>query len=1396
MSLGQKKSVCHLLLMSFIIVNVRASVYSISPNVFVSNKCSAGFSCFALSQVLMDISVGSIGLSVSLILQPGDHSLIVNHTLSELKYLSMKSEDIYQSQTFISCERSSRLNFRSITHLHIQGITFNGCSGNEVNRVNKLIIEDSMLLAGRTNGPALMIVRSAVILLKSQFIGFKNLGNLTTKSVAKGGAIYCFESYLLVARSIFSENSAVKGHGGAIYCADSTVLIIKCKFAKNTATDGGALYSDRTKRNINNTVLSYFQVYMTLWAKYHTENTTIFERDSIHCIGSNFTNNSASSFGGAINSQQKSILYISECMFVFNGAKHGGVLYILQSKLSIIKSIFQMNEASTVGGVASCHKSIIVIKQSWFCKNKAGNNAGTFYFAKTNVHINSGNFYDNKAVNISGGLSLTLRSNILLTGKNYFMRNSALYGAVINIYHSVMTCNGYVYVRRNNGSIATAHSTIIIDVTGIIIYTNNNASIYFFDSKVVINGSLNFTKQTQVKKLEKDYTLEGGGLTLFISEMTINGTVTLKSNSATNGGGLLSIASRITVSLNGKLLLINNTALDTGGGMYLVHSEVYTQGPVLLQSNNANQCGGGIHSISSIIVIIHSRHTKLNFNKNVAKSGGGICLEAGAKIYIGSIKKLAPFKYVKFIDNTADRGGAIYVADNTTSATCASTGLQSVTAASQSECFIQMLRGLQDSDSSQYIIGNYFSFEKNSARFGAILYGGLLDRCTVNAFDRNIPYSSIPKSTEAIVNDTTSDPVRACLCEPDTDLLMCNKVLNVTIMKGGNFTLKVAAIDQVNKTVSAVIHSSLASQRGYLGDRQQAQRINAACADLKFSIFTPVESEDQLSLYAEGPCTNLGISSLKVKIEFISCQCSIGFEPILKKKDRCVCGCHHILKEIFPFIKDSDCNSDTQTLTRTKDFWISITNVLINTTTFISHEQCPDDYCHPSSPPVHINFSSIDGPDMQCAFNHTGILCGRCKPNLSLSLGSSRCIECPRPWPAICAVMLVTTFIGGLALITLILVLNVTVAKGTLNAIIFYANVLYANNQLYMPLKGPNIFSILIAWLNLDVGFDVCFFRGLNAYGKVWFQLIFPVYIILIVIAVIVTSHYSRRFASVIGHKNPIATLATLILLSYAKLLQSTIGILSFSILHYTPLNDKNSFTRVVWLKDGSVEYLKGIHVPLFIAAALILLLGFFYTLLLLSWQWLVKFSNTTVFCWLRSTKLSSFIDAYHAPYIPRNRYWTGLLLLARFILYLTAAANISGEPRINLLTLLLVIGSILLLHGLSGVSIYKTWTLNVVEFTTYFNILSLTAVEFYNIQHVDSTHKAAAYMSISIQMILFISLLVHHVVTEFGLVKKIKHCYQILQNSLQSRQVLHSYHQVHSNASRRKVTFSEVTLK
>ena len=182
-----------------------------------------------------------------------------------------------------------------------------------------------------------------------------------------------------------------------------------------------------------------------------------------------------------------------------------------------------------------------------------------------------------------------------------------------------------------------------------------------------------------------------------------------------------------------------------------------------------------------------------------------------------------------------------------------------------------------------------------------------------------------------------------------------------------------------------------------------------------------------------------------------------------------------------------------------------------------------------------------------------------CRPGLDLSLGSSRCIPCSNHWRRDLIGIVAASFVAGIALVILMLALNLTIAVGTLNGILFYANIAAVNGDIYfLPSTTPNFVTVFISWLNLDIGFDVCFPKGSNLgiiavdfLYKSLLQLAFPAYVIFLVIIVIVTSERSSKFAKIIGKGNPVAVLATMILISSAKLLNAII--VSASLAYFQP---------------------------------------------------------------------------------------------------------------------------------------------------------------------------------------------------------------------------------------------------
>ena len=84
-----------------------------------------------------------------------------------------------------------------------------------------------------------------------------------------------------------------------------------------------------------------------------------------------------------------------------------------------------------------------------------------------------------------------------------------------------------------------------------------------------------------------------------------------------------------------------------------------------------------------------------------------------------------------------------------------------------------------------------------------------------------------------------------------------------------------------------------------------------------------------------------------------------------------------------------------------------------------------------------------------------------------------------------------------------------SIGVGTLNGVIFYANIVYANRSTFLPFSVPNLITVFLAWINLDPGLDVCFFNGLDAQGKTWLQMAYPLFNIVVVSCVILLSRTS-----------------------------------------------------------------------------------------------------------------------------------------------------------------------------------------------------------------------------------------------------------------------------------------------
>ena len=116
--------------------------------------------------------------------------------------------------------------------------------------------------------------------------------------------------------------------------------------------------------------------------------------------------------------------------------------------------------------------------------------------------------------------------------------------------------------------------------------------------------------------------------------------------------------------------------------------------------------------------------------------------------------------------------------------------------------------------------------------------------------------------------------------------------------------------------------------------------------------------------------------------------------------------------------------------------------------------------------------------------------------------------------------------------------------------------------------------------------------------------------------------------------------------------------------------------------------------------------------MLLIFSQCLQAQSNVNIFSHINSRYVKPFLDAYHAPYLNKHRYWTGIMLLFRFVLFLISAVNTLGDPNINLLAI--ASATTLVPPTILGSRIYKRWSIGLLETSFMINLTILASATLY----------------------------------------------------------------------------------
>uniref|UniRef100_A0A1X7T312 Right handed beta helix domain-containing protein n=1 Tax=Amphimedon queenslandica TaxID=400682 RepID=A0A1X7T312_AMPQE len=114
-----------------------------------------------------------------------------------------------------------------------------------------------------------------------------------------------------------------------------------------------------------------------------------------------------------------------------------------------------------------------------------------------------------------------------------------------------------------------------------------------------------------------------------------------------------------------------------------------------------------------------------------------------------------------------------------------------------------------------------------------------------------------------------------------------------------------------------------------------------------------------------------------------------------------------------------------------------------------------------------LNRHQLNDTDTQCVDNRGHRMCGSCTEGYSLLTGSNKCGQCHDnymmiTWIALFAVM-------GILLVVLLIALNLTVSVGTLNGLLFYANIVKLYEPVFSRKGALPVLSHVISWINLDI---------------------------------------------------------------------------------------------------------------------------------------------------------------------------------------------------------------------------------------------------------------------------------------------------------------------------------------
>ena len=802
---------------------------------------------------------------------------------------------------------------------------------------------------------------------------------------------------------------------------------------------------------------------------------------------------------------------------------------------------------------------------------------------------------------------------------------------------------------------------------------------------------------------------------------------TFKQNYAKLGGALLMRQSRtpsyiphIEPQLS---VYINNCNFKENGLLPYTDSQIrgdsivrlHEVDNVLIKNTNFTGNNGSALLLMDSTVLFEGN---INFSANNASYGAAI------RVCKNSLFFIKNNTYISFENNKAEvAGGAIYAGDQ-----C----LQVIP-----KCFYQPLSN-SPMNVSQLENEISLNFINNTASIaGDAIYGGSVDYCfTLTKFytsHSSNSFGAVFNTTFHFTPDTaskvTSDPYGVCICHPDTGQPNCT-VKEVTLQEqypGKRFTVNVTAVGQTHGTVSAPINVTGKPMNVKVYDYNLP--ISAPCQSITLAVFSQPNTTVSFNMSAveANPAKEHSIYYHQSDLKFIvpTADCPWIFQL---NNNTNSCDCNSIFNNLA--WEHVSCNISSMTINKYShvNVWISSTYIEdLQQTSSVGSEIAVSRlcrYCHGGI------FTPTNLTTSQCIEGREGRLCANCTSNFSLSLGHPKCIKTADSCSVWKTLVLIITFLSaGILLIGALAVLNFTVAEGTVNGVLYFVNSIHTNQNIFFHYGGffNNALRVIISWMNLDLGFQVCLYSGMTAYQKIWLEYCFLLYLLLLGMFIVCFSRKSIWFTRLVG-RNVVPVLSTVLSISFYKLVMNSLKVFSCSDYFYWSTDKK----PILWLEDETMDCFTGKHIPLFLISLFLIIAAIAYIVCLLTVQCLQR-SDKCMLKWVN--KLRPFFDAHTGACRDHYRFWPGLLLLLRFIVIVFKILTLNDDKArlrsVAITTILIFLVMFVFPRG-----VYKKWHLNVIEFFLFF-YLGITFVVVSLSHHAaDDERQANAIMAIAVLLL------------------------------------------------------------